>query len=368
VKNGSPIAMKHRALRVIILDNEPAARKLLRTVLTAQGYNVMEAADGNSALQVLRRLPAMDVFLLELELPDRDGFGIIKELRTSGSRMPIIVLSNRGDEDAKVEALDLGADDYLTKPFGAQELCARIRASRRRRNAAPEVLRSGELTVNLVDHAVWLSEEKIHLSPTEYALLIFLMRNAGEVLTNSHIANVVWGEGVDARNVRVFIRSLRQKLQDAAKNSRYIATKLGGYQFCHPMTDGELSAGTKDSKSSLKLGNIELATEDGTSRLLIDGYPYVLPSTKLLILKILLQHEGRAVPKMSIADYIASGDSRVSGNSIEVYVHRLRRQLKGHGAKVAIDTVKGVGYLISARPMRGIHRRDNTALRAESPP
>jgi two-component system KDP operon response regulator KdpE len=347
--------MKHRALHVLVLDNAPASRTLLRTLLAAQGHAVLEAADGNTALAVLKGSQAIDVLLLELSLPDLDGFTIIRELRGLNSSISIIVVSERDEENAKVEALDLGADDYLTKPFGTQELFARIRASLRHRNAASQILKAGALTVNVTDRTVWLAEEKIHLSPTEYTLLSLLMRNAGTALTNAEIGRIVWGEVVSPQFIRIYVRFLRQKLHDPAKQPQYILTisKIG-YKFGQEVED--LPNRAAEPRPPLKLGNIELVTERDRYQLLIDNYPHYIGPTELSLLKILLRHKGHAVSKTVIADSIADGCPRVHQNSIEVYIHRLRRSLKGSGAKVAIGTVKGAGYLISASSEQ-VHRR-----------
>jgi DNA-binding response OmpR family regulator len=200
------------------------------------------------------------------------------------------------------------------------------------------------------DRTAWLAEEKLHLSPTEYSLTL-LMRNAGTVLTYTEIGKMVWGEDTSPQAIRVYVRFLRQKLHDSAKHPQYILTKSGiGYQFDQEVE--ELYSEKQGSESPLKLGNMELVTEHDSCKLLIGGCPHSVGSTELSILKILLQHKGHVVSKTVIADSIAHGCSRVHHNSIEVYIHRLRRILKGRGAKVAIDTVRGAGYLISARSER----------------
>jgi two-component system KDP operon response regulator KdpE len=352
--------MKHRALHVLVLDDAPANRTLLRNLLAAEGHTIMEAADGKTALALLKNSPAIDVLLLELSLPDIDGFSVIRELRALNSSIAIIVVSKRSEEGAIVEALDWGADDYLKKPFGTQELFARIRASLRHRNAASQTLRAGALTVNVSDRTAWLAEEKLYLSPTEYNLLTLLMRNAGAALTNAQIGRMVWGEDTSAQSVRVYVRSLRQKLHDSTKNPKYILTESGiGYQFGQEVEDS--SGGDNVSKSPLKLGNVELVAEHDGHQLHVDGCPHYVGSTELSILEILLQHKGRAISKTLIADSIAHRSSRVHHNSIEVYIHRLRRSLKGRGAKVAIHTVKGAGYLISASSEQN-HEQRGTAL------
>jgi two-component system KDP operon response regulator KdpE len=221
--------------RILVADDEPAIRRLLGTILATQGYEVAELVDGSSALKAAQDAPSSDLLLLDLALPDINGLEIIKLLRESGSSLPIIVLSNRGDETAKVTALDLGADDYVTKPFGAQELFARIRASIRHRLAAAEgrqIFTSGELTVDFTSRTVTLAGKELRLSPKEYALLALLVKNAGKAVTHSQILRKVWGNEADPQYIRIYIRFLRQKLREAPENPRYILTEQGvGYRF-----------------------------------------------------------------------------------------------------------------------------------------
>jgi two-component system KDP operon response regulator KdpE len=220
---------------ILVADDEQAIRRLLCTILTTQGYEVTEIADGSGALKAGKEASPSDLLLLDLTLPDIDGIEIIKLLRASGASLPIIVLSNRTDESAKVTALDLGADDYLTKPFGAQELFARIRASMRHRLAAGEgrqIFTSGDLTVDFMSRTVTLAGKELRLSPKEYALLAFLVKNAGKAVTHSQIMREVWGNEADAQYIRIYIRFLRQKLREAPENPRYILTEQGvGYRF-----------------------------------------------------------------------------------------------------------------------------------------
>jgi two-component system, OmpR family, KDP operon response regulator KdpE len=226
--------MAGASLNVLVVEDEPAMRRLLCTILEAQGHTVTEAAGGRSGLEMARNSQPPDLLLLDLTLPDIGGFKIIEELRASGPALPIIVLSNRGDESAKVTALDLGADDYVAKPFGAQELLARIRAATRhlhRRKAA--LFRAGALTVDYMSRKVTLAGQEIKLSRKEYELLASLIKNAGQVVTHSRILREVWGgEAADAQYVRIYVRSLRQKLQETPENPRYILTEQGvGYRF-----------------------------------------------------------------------------------------------------------------------------------------
>jgi two-component system KDP operon response regulator KdpE len=227
-----------KALEVLIVDDERAIRRLVRTILESQGYAVSEAPDGITALQAALISPTADLVLLDLGLPDRDGLDIIRELRAAGSTLPIVVLSNRSDESTKVKALDLGADDYLAKPFGARELSARLRTAMRHRmqsNGERPVFRINGLTIDFVRRVVTHAGEEVKLSPKEYALLTLLAKNAGKVLTHNHILNEIWSSEADAQHIRTYIRSLRQKLKEGPGESRYIITEQGvGYRFRDP--------------------------------------------------------------------------------------------------------------------------------------
>jgi two-component system, OmpR family, KDP operon response regulator KdpE len=226
--------MSRRQFSIVVADDEPAIRKLLRAILTSQGYDVTEAADGAAALAAASNRSS-GLVLLDLTLPDIDGLEVIRRLRQSGSALAIIVLSNRGEESAKVLALDLGADDYITKPFGAQELFARIRASMRHRlstEASRQTFDLGELSINFLSRVVTLAGREVRLSPKEYALLAFLTKNAGKVVTHSQILKEVWTEETDPQYIRIYIRFLRQKLHEAPEKPRYILTEQGiGYRF-----------------------------------------------------------------------------------------------------------------------------------------
>lgn len=220
--------------RVLVVDDEPAIRRFLRASLTGQGYDIVEAEDGARALaEISRRQP--DVVVLDLGLPDIDGLEIIRRLRQGGNAAPIIVLSSRGDEPGKVEALDLGADDYVTKPFGVDELLARLRAAMRhklqRQGEAP-VFRSGDLAVDLVRRLVTVDEAEVKLSPREYDLLRLLVAHAGKVMTHRFILKEVWGVETDVRYLRIYIRQLRQKIEKTPERPRHIQTETGvGYRL-----------------------------------------------------------------------------------------------------------------------------------------
>jgi len=223
--------------RVLVVDDEPAIRRFLRTSLTAQGFVVTEAADGTTALDLLKR-GACDLLVLDLGLPDLDGFAMIRQLREAGSSLPIIVLSSRADEAGKVQALDLGADDYVTKPFGVDELLARVRAALRHRlqqQGERPVFRSGDLTVDQVRRVVTVRGAEIKLSPREYDLLGLLVQHAGKVLTHRLILRELWGGESDVQYIRIYIRALRQKIEADPERPRHILTEQGvGYRLRAP--------------------------------------------------------------------------------------------------------------------------------------
>lgn len=219
---------------ILIVDDEPAIRRFLRTSLTAQGYQVIEAYDGKTALEELGR-PDIDLLVLDLGLPDMDGFEIIDRLRRSGSSVPILVLSSRTDEAGKVKALDLGADDYVTKPFGVEELLARVRAALRHKmqslGEAP-VFHSGDLDVDLVRRIVTVGGREVKFSPREYELLRMLVLNAGKVVTHKSLLKEIWGSESDIQYLRIYIRALRHKIEADPERPHHIQTEQGvGYRL-----------------------------------------------------------------------------------------------------------------------------------------
>ncbi len=224
-------------LKVLVVDDEPAIRRFLRTSLTAHGYLVDEADDGQSALDSIRRNPT-DVLILDLGLPEVDGFQVIRSLRNDGSALPIIILSSRTDERGKVEALDLGADDYLTKPFGVDELHARVRAALRhqlQQQGERPIFRLGRLAVDLVRRTVIVDARETRLSPREYEILRLLVTHAGKVLTHKFIMREVWGRETDVQYLRIYVRSLRQKIEDEPERPWHILTETGvGYRLRAP--------------------------------------------------------------------------------------------------------------------------------------
>jgi two-component system, OmpR family, KDP operon response regulator KdpE len=222
------------AFRVLVIDDEPAIRRFLRAGLTSQGYVVSELETGLPALDVVRRRGA-DLLVLDLGLPDIDGTEVIQRVRETGSQIPIIVLSSRGDEGAKVSALDLGADDYVTKPFGIDELLARVRAAQRhqlKQAGETPVFRSGDLSVDLVRRIVTVRGQEVKLSPREYSVLRLLVQHAGKVLTHGMILREVWGANTDVQYLRIYIRALRQKIEADPERPVHIATETGvGYRL-----------------------------------------------------------------------------------------------------------------------------------------
>ena len=227
--------MSEQPTRVLMVDDEPQIRRFLRTSLGAQGYTILEASNGKEAL-LRASSERPDVIILDLGLPDMDGMQVIRSLR-EWSKVPIIVLSVRGRESDKIAALDAGADDYVTKPFGMGELMARIRAALRNRlekEIDEPVFQSGGLVVDLARRMVSVEGREVRLTPTEYDLLRVLVINAGKVLTHPHLLREVWGPAdVDETHyVRVYIGQLRQKIEADPARPRYILTEPGvGYRF-----------------------------------------------------------------------------------------------------------------------------------------
>lgn len=221
-------------LRILVVDDEPAIRRYLKTSLTAQGYAVRDAEDGPAALAALKQ-EVPDVMVLDLGMPGMDGFEVIESVRDAGTTLPIIVLSVRDDEAGKVRALDLGADDYVTKPFGIEELLARIRAALRhrlQREGEKPLFKSGDFAMDLVRRIVTARGEEVKLTPREYDLLRLLVAHAGKVLTHRFILKEVWGTETDVQYLRIYIRTLRQKLEANPEQPRLILTEQGvGYRL-----------------------------------------------------------------------------------------------------------------------------------------
>lgn len=219
--------------RILVIDDEPQIRRALRSGLSGHGYEVGVAEDGESGLTQLASHPS-DAIVLDLVMPGLDGFETLRQLR-EWSSAPVIVLSARGQESDKVRALDLGADDYLTKPFGMDELLARLRALLRRAGAPKETLvRFGEFAVDLARHEVNRAGQPLHLTPTEYDLLRALAADAGKVMTHRQLLERVWGAyaAENAQQLRVYINYLRRKLEENPARPRWIVTEPGvGYRL-----------------------------------------------------------------------------------------------------------------------------------------
>ena len=223
--------------KVLVVDDEPPIRRFLRTSLSAQGYEIVEAENAQEALGQLAR-NRVDVIVLDLGLPDMDGVEVLKHVRESGSDVPVIVLSSRTNEPDKVKALDLGADDYVTKPFGIDELLARLRAALRHRlqqQGERPIFKSGDLAVDLVRRIVTVRGEEVKLTPREYDLLRLLVAHAGKVLTHKFILREVWGSEADVQYLRIYIRTLRQKIEPLPEAPQHILTEQGvGYRLKAP--------------------------------------------------------------------------------------------------------------------------------------
>lgn len=228
------------SIPLLVVDDEPPIRRLLRTTLAVQGYRILEAGTARAALELVAR-EAPEVVLLDLGLPDQDGLEVIRRLRAAGSKVAIIVLSSRGDEPGKVEALDLGADDFVTKPFGMAELVARIRTALRhrvQRQGAEPLFTHGDLSVDLTRRRVTVRGAEVKLSNKEWDILRLLVLHAGQVLTHRMIMQEVWGPKVDVQYLRIYVRQLRQKLEEMPDQPRHILTETGvGYRL---QTDTEV--------------------------------------------------------------------------------------------------------------------------------
>ena len=228
--------MSAAPIKVLVIDDEPPIRKLLRMGLGTQGYQVLEAPNGKAALELLKDEP--DLIILDLGLPDIQGHELLRMMRGRNERVPIVVLSSRGDEAGKVEALDLGADDYVTKPFGMDELLARMRAALRHQlqvHGERPIFRTGELSVDLVRRIVKVGDKDVKLSPKEYDLLRILVQHAGKVLTHRFLLHELWDDLTDAQYLRVYVRQLRQKIEANPERPAYVLTETGiGYRLKAP--------------------------------------------------------------------------------------------------------------------------------------
>jgi two-component system, OmpR family, KDP operon response regulator KdpE len=223
-------------LKVLIIDDEPPIRKLLRMGLSTQGYEILDATNGKTALALLDEKP--DLIILDLGLPDMQGLDLLAAIRARDESVPIVVLSSRSDEGVKVRALDLGADDYLTKPFGMEELLARMRAALRHQLAVQgerPAFKVGDLTVDLVRRIVKVGDKEVKLSPKEYELLRVLVQHAGKVLTHKFLLGELWSDFTDTQYLRVYVRQLRHKIEADPEQPQFILTETGvGYRLRAP--------------------------------------------------------------------------------------------------------------------------------------
>ena len=226
--------MSEKGLKVLVIDDEPQIRKLLRVSLGAHGYDVHESVSGmDSVMQAADIKP--DLVILDLGLPDIDGKEVVRRLR-EWSDVPILILTARDQEKEKIDALDAGADDYITKPFSMGELLARMRVSVRRSAHAGEdpVIQCGDLSIDLAQRRVTVDTQEIKLTPTEYDIIKILAQNAGKVLTHRQLLKAVWGDTYsdDTHYIRVYIGQLRRKIEPNPTQPRYIITESGvGYRL-----------------------------------------------------------------------------------------------------------------------------------------
>ena len=222
--------------KILIVDDESQITRVLRHSLTAHRYDVRTAADGVSGLETFHDWHP-DLIITDLQMPEMDGIELCREVRKV-STLPIIVLSVRGEEKTKVEALDAGADDYITKPFGIDELLARVRAALRRTTASVDdelaTLDDGDFSIDVAKHEVTVREAEVHLTPKEFDLLVFLFRNRGKVITHRAILTAIWGGNFTEQTeyLRVFVGQLRKKIEIDPSQPKYITTEPWiGYRF-----------------------------------------------------------------------------------------------------------------------------------------
>jgi two-component system KDP operon response regulator KdpE len=222
--------------KVLVIDDEPPIRKLLRMGLATQGYQILEAPNGKTGLELLSQAP--DLVILDLGLPDIQGHELLRMIRGRNESVPVVVLSSRGDEAGKVQALDLGADDYVTKPFGMDVLLARMRAALRHQlqvHGERPTFRAGDVSVDLVRRIVKVHDKEVKLSPKEYELLRLLVQHAGKVLTHKFLLNELWSTPIDAQYLRVYVKQLRHKIEPNPERPQLILTETGiGYRLRAP--------------------------------------------------------------------------------------------------------------------------------------
>lgn len=226
--------MSCNAVRVLVVDDEPPIRKLLNVGLSTQDYSVIEAPSARVAVQLLKS-EKPDLIILDLGLPDMSGHDLLAKWRAEGVDLPIVILSSRTDEVGIVKALELGADDYIAKPFGMNELLARLRVALRHRlqsQGEKPLFQMGHLSVDLVKRVVKVRNQEVKLTPKEYDILRLLVQHSGRVLTHRFLLERVWGGLSDVQYLRVYVRQLRQKIEDSPDQPRYILTESGvGYRL-----------------------------------------------------------------------------------------------------------------------------------------
>ena len=223
-------------ITILVVEDDPSVKNLMTTTLKTHDYHFLTAQNGQSAIMAAASHNP-DIVLLDLGLPDMDGIDVITKIR-SWSNMPIIVISARSEDTDKIDALDAGADDYLTKPFSVEELLARLRVTQRRLNIAPgieaSVFTNGKLKIDYSAGCAYMGDEELHLTPIEYKLLCLLSKNIGRVLTHTYITQHVWGQSWenDVASLRVFMATLRKKLDTDKNSPQYIQTHVGvGYRM-----------------------------------------------------------------------------------------------------------------------------------------
>ena len=230
--------MSSETQRILVVDDESQITRVLRTTLSAHGYQVRTAGDGDEALEVMRDWPP-DLVITDLSMPNMGGLELCRRVRAKKASLPIIVLSVRGEEKPKVDALDAGADDYVTKPFNMNELMARVRAALRRIGQetsanGSDPVSAGDIQIDLLTRRVTVRGAEVHMTPKEFDLLLHLMRNPGRVLTHRALLAAVWGAGSTQQPeyLHVFMNHLRKKLEPEDGSVRYIVTeKWVGYRF-----------------------------------------------------------------------------------------------------------------------------------------
>lgn len=226
--------MTGSSVKILVVDDEPGIRKLLRVGLTAEGYSIIEATNAGTAMEKVEA-EEPDLILLDLGLPDMQGHDLLAKWRTERLELPIIILSSRTDEAGIVKALELGADDYVTKPFGTRELAARVRVALRHKlqqQGERPIFQTGDLSVDLVKRIVKVADKEVKLSPKEYDILRVLVQHAGKVITHQHLLNQVWGASTDVQYLRIYVRQLRQKIEQSPNEPHYITTETGvGYRL-----------------------------------------------------------------------------------------------------------------------------------------